>query len=117
MKYILSFVLILIFLVGCFSAKQIANVSSEPEINFTKVQTRIPGYTNEEFMKGAILYNSYCKACHTPKDPTMYSEEQWKKIVPNMVELSNDKKGTKISKEGKDLIYHYAIAVLVGSSN
>ena len=115
MKYILSFIVVLIFLVGCFSAKQKANVSSEPEINFTKVQTHIPGYTNEEFMKGAILYNSYCTACHTAKDPIKYSEKRWKEIVPNMVELSNDKNGTKISKEEKDLIYNYVIAVLVGS--
>jgi hypothetical protein len=34
-----------------------------------------------------------------------------------MVELSNDKNGTIISKEGENLIYNYVIAVLVGSSN
>ena len=34
-----------------------------------------------------------------------------------MVELSNDKKGTKISKEEENLIYNYVIAVQVGTSN
>ena len=34
-----------------------------------------------------------------------------------MVELSNDKKGTKNSKEEENLIYNYVIAVLVGTSN
>jgi hypothetical protein len=68
-------------------------------------------------MKGAVLYNSYCTVCHTSKDPIKYSEERWKEIVPNMVELSNDKKGTKISKEEENLIYNYVIAVQVGTSN
>ncbi|MFT4876352.1 MAG: hypothetical protein ACI9AU_000594 [Bacteroidia bacterium] len=77
----------------------------------------ITGCTNEEFMKGAVLYNSYCTVCHTSKDPIKYSEERWKEIVPNMVELSNDKKGTKISKEEENLIYNYVIAALVGTSN
>ena len=117
MKYILSFILILIFLVGCFSAKQKRDVSSEPKFDFTKVIAHIPGYSNEEFMKGAILYNSYCTVCHTAKDPTKYSEDRWKEIVPNMVELLKDKKGTKISKEEENLIYNYVIAVQVGTSN
>ncbi len=49
MKYILT----LIFLVGRFSAKQKTYISSEPKFDFTKVIAHIPGYTNEEFMKGA----------------------------------------------------------------
>jgi len=117
MKYILSSIQILIFLVGCFSAKQKTDVSSEPKFYFTKVITHIPGYTNEEFMQGAVLYNSYCTVCHKAKDPTKYSEERWKEVVPNMVELSKNKKGTKISKEEENLIYNYVIAVLVGTSN
>ena len=71
MKYILT----LIFIVGRFSAKQKTYISSEPKFDFTKVIAHIPGYTNEEFMKGAILYNSYCTVCHKSKDPTKYSEE------------------------------------------
>ena len=76
MKYILPFILTLIFLVGRFSAKQKTYISSEPKFDFTKVIAHIPGYTNEEFMKGAILYNSYCTVCHKSKDPTKYSEER-----------------------------------------
>ena len=111
MKYILT----LIFLVGRFSAKQKTYISSEPKFDFTKVIAHIPGYTNEEFMKGAVLYNSYCTVCHTAKDPTKYSKHRWKEIVPNMVELLNDKKGAKRSKEEENLIY--AIAIQVGTSN
>ena len=117
MKYILSSIQILIFLVGCFSAKQKTDVSSEPKFDFRKVIAHIRGYSKEEFMKGEVLYNSYCTVCHTAKDPTKYGEEGWKEIVPNMVELSNDKKGAKISKEEENLIYNYVIAVQGGTSN
>lgn len=115
MKYAISFFLV-ILIVGCFSSKTKLETRNEPQINFTKVQLHFPGYTTEDFSKGANLNNSYCKACHNSKDPLKYSEAEWKMLVPSMSAKSNKNLGTKITKEDEELIYKYIVAVQVGSS-
>lgn len=51
------------------------------EITETPKSSEFP---NEDIAAGSSLYQEYCGKCHKHKVVTDYTQEQWKKIVPNM---------------------------------
>ena len=76
-----------------------------------RVQSKYPNYTLEELNQGKAMYEKHCAECHKLKNPTKFSEEKWKKIVPEMVEKANKKHPNNIDAQTEDLILKYVITM------
>lgn len=98
-----------IVLVGCF-AKKITNELSVDSA-YEKLKKEYPEYSEVDYNQGKMLYEQTCNTCHGFKDPSKYSSEELKAIVPNMVRKSNQKKGTSLTALDSDLIYKYILAI------
>lgn len=79
------------------------NSSENPEL--LKAQEKVPGITLERFNTGKKMYIRDCSGCHSLKDPTHYTTEQWHPILVRMFVKSKITDTTQ-----KTLITDYVIA-------
>jgi cytochrome c len=111
MKSIIFGIIIAMLLAGCFTAKTSAEGEKTLETHLQKLKKDYPEYTEMDYKQGKMLYEQTCNTCHGFKDPSRYSAEELKSIVPNMVRKSNQKKGTSLTSLDSDLIYKYMLAI------
>jgi predicted transglutaminase-like cysteine proteinase len=52
------------------------------------VEVETETFPNAEVAEGSQLYMDHCGKCHKHKTVTDYTQDQWKKIVPNMAAKS-----------------------------
>lgn len=107
-EYTVVLVIVSILLLGCFSSKSVVEISNQSIVN--QAQSEFPGYTVEQYEGGKLLYETKCNLCHAIKNPKNYEKEEWAKLVPDMSEKANKKKGADLSEEDQILIYQYVIA-------
>jgi mono/diheme cytochrome c family protein len=101
----------ILFLAGC-SVQLMTPTQSDVD----RVKTKYPDYTLTELNEGKALYEQNCGNCHGLKKPSSEPEEEWKEIVPEMVEKAK-RKGAKIDARQQELILKYAITMSNAASS
>lgn len=104
-----------VLVIGCATKQAIVPT----QMDVDRVQKKFPGYTMQELNKGKSLYENNCGTCHSLKSPQAYSEKQWRKILPDMVEKANKKKKKKGKLNDTDelLIGKYLITMCDSEAN
>jgi len=102
---------LLILSIGCAVSKNSETVSALTNDDVKRVQDLYADVTLEELNKGMSLYEQNCDACHKLKDPKSEGIRGWNHHVPEMVELSNEKKGTKLTKADEQAILRYLVSM------
>jgi cytochrome c5 len=68
--------------------------------------------TLADLNQGKTIFEQNCNLCHGLKNPTSKNEDQWKKIVPKMVQKVNNKKGNAgIDKKSEEILLQYLITM------
>lgn len=68
--------------------------------------------TVADLNNGGTIYNAECGVCHGLKKPNARSEDEWKAIVPNMVQKANAKAGKiQITPGQEQLILKYLVVM------
>lgn len=106
----IPFLVLTLFLVGCFGAKVASEPKVEEALNLDKAIAKFPGYTSEEYHSGKKLYEAKCNTCHALKDPTKFNEEGLMKTVPKMVQMANESKEAALSRDDQQSILRYMVA-------
>jgi cytochrome c5 len=91
-----------LFLFACSNAKKSTTPVVEPIVKESKT-------TVSRLDQGASLYSEKCSTCHELMTPSNYTEQSWKKIVPKMTDMANNKT-EKINAEQQQLILEYLVA-------
>lgn len=104
MKYTI-FLSVLFFLAAC-SAKLYTPIQADID----RVSSKFSGYSLADLQEGKNIFEQNCSACHPLKKPTSRTEEQWNKIVPEMVKKVNGKaKKEQISPAQQELVLRYLV--------
>ena len=88
MKKTIIFIFIVTVLAAC-SAK----ITMMSESDASRAAKKISGTTLANLNEGKTNYEANCGLCHGLKKPDARTEEQWKSIVPRMVNQVNKKMG------------------------
>lgn len=99
--------------VACGTKKSTGGVvdTMPNQADIDRVQEKFPGYTLAELNEGRKLYESNCNLCHGLKKTASESEEEWRKIVPPMVQKANKKNGNAIDAAGEEKILRYVVTM------
>ncbi|MES2589621.1 MAG: hypothetical protein V4622_11630 [Bacteroidota bacterium] len=92
-----------VFLVACHTTKTAKTTPVTVE-----VVAEVPNDSLVELNRRKNLYEQHCMSCHELQEPTAYSEEAWRKIVPNMVRMIN-KKGMVVDTKTEEDILSYLV--------
>ncbi len=92
-------------LVACASA-----IITPTEEDVQRVKSRYEDATLVALQDGKQLFESYCGKCHPYKKPHKYSLEEWKKILPAMLDKLEKKKGVQLNEEQKHHLELYITA-------
>lgn len=88
------------------------NADGEPtQADVDRVQDKFPGYTLSQLNDGKLLYEMNCALCHDLMNPASEPENEWRRIVPDMVIKANRKNGNTLDAEGEELILRYVITM------
>ena len=101
----LTLALSLLIITAC-SVKLMTPIQSDVD----RVSHKFPGYSLAELEQGKANYENKCTMCHGLKNPKSESEEEWRKIVPNMVKAANKKTET-IDPKTEESILKYVITM------
>jgi cytochrome c5 len=101
------FLIIVVLILGACSAK----LSSPAQSDADRAVNKFPDATLEKLIEGRRLVQANCGLCHPVKNPQSHSEEQWNKIVPEMVGKANRKKDANISDEQQKMILMYLVTM------
>lgn len=101
-------VLIIAALAGFYACGAPKTTVTVGQSQIDKVKHLYPDYTLADFNSGKTAYETSCKSCHPLKDPGSKTEQEWKVIVPKMVEKAN-KKTENISPATKESIERYLV--------
>jgi hypothetical protein len=117
--YRLSTVLALvIILAACHTKKKVASSSRVDKAATLQEPTAPPQQATvasteaaQMVKAGASLYVQHCKTCHELKDPMGQTPERWKRIVPEMCTMANDKTPNSIDAKTQQNILAYLLAM------
>lgn len=107
MKKLAILISLTIFLASCFASK---TLTTPNQADVDRVKTKYPDYTLADLNHGKSLYTEHCGTCHGLKNPSDFTEEQWKKIVPNMVAKVN-KHGNILDQKAEQDILRYTVTM------
>lgn len=71
-----------------------------------RVSGKFPGYTLTALSEGKASFQKQCTTCHKLKNPASKTEEEWKVIIPKMVQNAN-KKSERIDAKTQESILRY----------
>ena len=110
MKSTLLLVIAIVMVASCSPKTKAPTSSLNPDVE--RMQSKYPGYTNEQFTAGQNLYESNCGSCHKLKPLKAMDEAGWNRIVPPMVAKVNKKAGSEIlDKEKQEAILRYLVTM------
>jgi cytochrome c5 len=95
-----------IFLFACTAAKLIQPTQADAE----RGAAQFPGYTLADLTKGKLIFEENCGMCHGLKNPKSHSEEQWKKIVPDMAQQVR-KKNPSFDSNNEQAVLRYLLTM------
>jgi cytochrome c5 len=102
----------MILLTACTAAKLMTPAQSDVD----RVATKYPGYTLADLNQGKSLFEQTCSQCHKLKDPLSKKEDQWKEIVPQMINKLDKKQGKQvIDDKQQQLILQYLVTMSTGA--
>jgi nitrate/TMAO reductase-like tetraheme cytochrome c subunit len=102
MKKSVFVILCFISIVACTSTKKVAGKKESAPAKVEDVSLK----------QGLSLYEQNCGLCHELKKPQDFTEAQWAKIVPNMVQKVNKKAVIEaITPEKEQLLMKYLVSV------
>lgn len=104
-KRLLVFALI-IGLVGCAASR----VTAPSQSDVDRMKSKYPDYTLEDLNRGKTLYEANCNKCHDLVKPSSESEQEWERIVPNMVNKVN-RNGVVLDDKAQQNILRYLITM------
>lgn len=99
-----------ILLLTACAAKKIAISQTDVDRGAAK----FPGLTFASLNQGKADYETNCQACHALYSPAAKTEEQWRKIVPNMVKKANQNRNsvqTPIDSTMQESILRYVVTM------
>lgn len=91
-----------------------AKLYAPSQADVDRGSSKFPGLTADELKHGKALFEQKCTVCHGNKNPTSWTEAQWRKIVPAMSEKGNKSGKTQISPADQDAILKYVITMSSG---
>ncbi len=106
MKGIISLFVLAVFVTACTATKALG--PSQADVD--RMQSKFNGYTLADLTQGKALYEGNCGTCHALFDPNSRGEEQWKGVVPPMVQKVN-KKQKALDASQEELILKYLITM------
>lgn len=95
-----------ILMVGCTASKVATPVVTEAETTTPTLDNAITAKLSE----GKKHFEAKCANCHDLKNPTSFTETQWKEIVPQMAIYMNQNNPT-LNKEEEESILNYLVAM------
>jgi cytochrome c1 len=99
MKKILVFILFFAF--ACCKSPYFTPVQTDAD----KMQGRWADFSMDNLNKGFHLYVNKCAGCHTLYKPSLYTEEQWTSVMPEMAQRA------QINAEEQQAIIRYIFAL------
>jgi len=84
---------------------------SPTQADVDRVKNKFLGYTLDDLKEGKALYENNCALCHDLVDPVNEPEDDWRRIVPNMVVKANKKNGNTLDAAGEEKILRYVITM------
>lgn len=104
-----SAIAILIFFYSCgtrkAAKKEETPVAVSSESDLERGQKVFPDLTQAQLDQGKADYSAFCQKCHGLKDPTDYTEAEWRRINPGMA------KKAKIDAEKEASILKYVVTM------
>ena len=102
--------LIVLFFVAVLSACSVKLLTpTQPDAD--RGAKIFPGLTLDELAQGKKLNEEKCTTCHGLKKPGAFSEEDWKKIIPNMARRAEKANKPEIDSKSQDLILKYILTM------
>lgn len=99
---------VMVLFQSCSSKSTPPQKAATPAKSSTETSAKKP----EQFPAGQLIYETKCIACHAPKNPAMFTAEEMKNIIPNMVIKANMKAGSVIiSPEDEKALMDYVLSV------
>lgn len=108
----LTVIALLLLLTGCaFLPNKSAEVIPTIQISDSRIQSKFPGYTMQDYEQGESLYQQQCGRCHTLHPANLLNEDQWASIIPKMAVKVNKKVGeTVMSTKEEQAVFQYLFA-------
>lgn len=105
----------LVFFYSCgtrkAASKEQTPVAVNAETDLERGKKVFPDLTQAQLDQGKADYNTYCKKCHALKEPTDYTEAEWRKINPGMA------KKARIDAEKENSILKYVVTMCTAKKN
>ncbi len=86
-------------------------IPSPTEIDVQRAKLRWPGTRIQDLNDGRTFYINRCSGCHSLHSPKRFTEQQWKKIFPEM------KTRAHLKEDDSKLVYRYLLTLAKDSSN
>ena len=96
-----------LLLVGCVANKTVGPTKVDVE----RVATIFDNYTLADLKQGKKDYERYCDSCHGLENPASFTENEWRQIVPDMVNGVNDKENITLDAKTEESILRYLITM------
>ena len=116
----LFFIVAAAFLMSCGGPKS-ATTSTPPgaptptESDLARGKQHYSDLTMETLTEGKATFEKQCTVCHSMKNPTSRTPEQWNDIVPKMVAKANKKAGSEIiTPQLQESILKYVVTMSKG---
>jgi len=95
-------------LAACGTTKLIQPTQADAE----RGSQKFTNLTLAQLNQGKELFEQNCSLCHGLKKPESRNEDQWSKIVPNMAEKVNRKKGEgTLNNEKQEILLKYLVTM------
>jgi cytochrome c len=99
---------LLLMLAACSTVKLVQPTQTDVDRGVQKYSN----LTLADLNQGKTIYEKECALCHGLKNPASKNEEKWKKIVPDMVQKVNKKKGkVAIDTKSEEILLQYLITM------
>lgn len=101
----------LAFVLLCFACTA-TKVLVPTETDVARINSQFPDVSLAELSNGKVLYEQNCNRCHSYKRLAGWSETEWKEIMPEMTQKTNEKaRKTIIDEKGEQQILMYILAM------
>jgi len=107
-KTLYVFIGFLLVMAACSTTKLVQPTQADVDRGVQKYSS----LTLADLNQGKAIYERECNLCHGLKNPGSKNEDQWKKIVPKMVQKANSKKGKiAIDQKTEETLLQYLITM------
>jgi len=84
-----------IFLISIFAACVTTSKFEPTAAELPALQSKVPGLTYDDAMRGYKLYTSHCSNCHRLHNPNEFTATKWNKVLPEMFDKAKLSSGVQ----------------------